>query len=123
MLTPLPPARVRLHEDDHAQYGGDWYRYDEAAISRLPVRELIAIEAEIGMAVVGMMAQARVIDGPGWTAATLAQIWVARRLSGVVEAFADFAPLVLLARWESAPAGDADPPDQTSSASTSRPGA
>lgn len=116
----LSPMRFRLHEDDHERYGADWYVYDESALVRLPARELIAIEAEIGMSVLGMVDAARRPDAAGFTAATLAAMWVARRLSGVDERIADFAPMVLLAEWEPVSAGDADPPDQTPS--TSPPG-
>lgn len=116
-MQPLPPVRVRLHPDDHEQYGGDWYVYDESALIRMPVRDLIAIEAEIGTGILAMMAAARMLDSPRWTAATLAQIWIARRMSGITEPYAEFSPLVPLSTWEPVPADDVDPPDLPGSTS------
>lgn len=113
----LPPMRFRLDESDHEQYGADWCVYDEAAMLRVPARELVDIERRIGMPLVQMIERARA----GYTDATLAALWVARRLAGHDEPFADFAPLALLARWERPAAGDANPPAPTSS--TSAPGA
>lgn len=106
----LPPLRFRLHEDDHEQYGADWYLYDEAAIMRLPVGELRDIERAVGMSLIEVMNRGR----QGFVDGTLAQMWVARHLAGVVEPFADFAPLVMLADWEPIrrrAAVDADPPE------------
>ena len=118
----LPPLRFRFAEDDRAQYGSDWYVYDEAALLRIPARELVEIERTIGMGVLTMIGRARA----NFTDGNLAAMWVARRLAGlrverggkqVPEPFDEFQPLVLLAEWEKAPADDADPPASTSSSS------
>lgn len=107
--------RFRFCEDDRERYGDGWTVYDEAALLRIPARELVDIEREIGMSIVAMFNRNR----QGYTDGTLAAAWVARRLAGVVESFDEFAPLVLLIEWEPVPAADADPPDQTSSPSPS----
>lgn len=108
----LPPMRFRLHEDDHARYGSDWCVYDEAALVRVPARELIEIERQIGMGVRDMFHGVRA----NLTAANLASMWVARRLAGIAEPFDGFEPLVLLADWEPVPAtDDVDPPASASS--------
>lgn len=112
-----PPLRCRLHADDHEKYGGDWYLYDESAVIRLPIGDLKAIEAAIGMSVPVMMNRWR----QGFIDGILAQIWIARRGAGLVEDFATFEPLALLAEWEQAPAGDADPPDSSSSSPQAAP--
>ena len=107
----LPPVRFRVCDDDREKYGADWYVYDESALLRIPARDLIDIERQIGMSVLTMLKRARA----NYTDANLATMWVARRLSGVNEPFAEFQPLVLLADWEQVPSGDVDPPEQTSS--------
>lgn len=108
-----PPMRFRFHPDDHERYGSDWVVYDEAALTRLPWRELVEIELQIGMGVSVMMRRAR----RGFTDADAAAMWIARRLAGVDEPFDDFAPMVLLADWAEMPAGDGDPPALSSSSS------
>lgn len=112
-----PPLRFRLHEDDWGRYGEAWCVYDEAAIVRLPVGELKAIEDAVGMSVPAMMNRWRgqYVDG------MLAQMWVARRMSGITEDLADFEPLAFLAEWEPAGAADADPPDSSSSSPSAAP--
>jgi hypothetical protein len=112
-----PPLRFRLHTDDHDKYGSDWYVYDESAIVRLPIGELKAIEAAIGMSVLVMMNRWR----EGYIDGTLAQLWVGRRVNGVAEDFATFEPLAFLAEWEPAGAADADPPESSSSSPRAAP--
>lgn len=109
----LPPVKFQLHADDHEKYGADWYVYDEEAILRLPVGELRDIEHTIEMSLPEMMNRSRLM----YADATLAQMWVARRMAGIKESFADFTPIVFLADWEIVPAkgADADPPDSGSS--------
>ncbi|MGA4726295.1 hypothetical protein ACPB67_02645 [Micromonospora taraxaci] len=104
----MPAVRFRLHEDDHERYGADWYVYDESAVLRVPARELIEIERQIGVTVLTMLNRSRQDFADG----NLAVMWVARRLAGVVEPFAEFTPLVMLAEWERLPAADVDPPAQ-----------
>ena len=111
----LPPLRFRFHPDDQAEYGDGWTVYDEAALLRIPARDLVEIERQIGMAVLSMMNRARA----NFTDGNQAAMWVARRLAGDERPFAEFQPLVLLAEWEKVPeeSGDADPPASTSSPS------
>ncbi|WP_330438821.1 hypothetical protein OHB44_28020 [Micromonospora sp. NBC_00821] len=109
----LPPMRFRFHEDDHERYGSDWWVYDEAALVRVPARQLVEIEQQIGMGVRDMCLGVRT----NLTFANLASMWVVRKLAGVDEDFASFEPLVWLADWEPAPATDVDPPASTSSTS------
>lgn len=118
MSELMPPLRVRLHPEDHEKYGGDWYTYDENAIFRLPVGEQRDIERAIGMPILDMANRGRQSYVDGLTA----QIWVARRMAGVAEAFDDFSPLSLLAEWEVAgPARGADPPVSGSSSPRAAP--
>ncbi|HEY9418157.1 MAG TPA: hypothetical protein VIQ30_25640 [Pseudonocardia sp.] len=107
----LPPIRFRFAEDDQAEYGDGWTVYDESALLRVPARELVEIERQIGMGVLTMMRRAR----QNFTDANLAAMWVSRRLAGDERAFAEFQPLVMLANWEPVDGGDADPPAPTSS--------
>lgn len=45
----LEPYRFRFTDDaDIARFGPGWYVYDEAAIVRLPARQLVALEAALG---------------------------------------------------------------------------
>ena len=111
----LPPVRFRYCAEDQAKYGDGWYVYDEAALTRIPARELVEIERTIGMSIATMLQRAR----GNFTDANLAATWVARRLSGVKEDYATYEPLVLLIDWELVPADDADPPGRTSSTSPS----
>ena len=117
----LPPMRFRFHEDDRERYGSDWWVYDEAALVRVPARQLVEIEEQIGMGVRDMLLGVRT----NLTLANLASMWVARRLAGhlvkrgdqmVAEPFEGFEPLVWLADWEPVPAtDDVDPPASASS--------
>lgn len=111
----LPPMRFRfLDDEDKAKYGEDWFVYDESALVRVPARELVEIERQIGMSVRDMLTRGRY----QFADAELAGMWVARRLGGVDEPFDKFEPLVLLVDWEPVPAtDDVDPPAQPSSPS------
>ncbi|HEY9416723.1 MAG TPA: hypothetical protein VIQ30_18365 [Pseudonocardia sp.] len=109
----IPPLRFRFAEDDRAEYGDGWTVYDESALLRIPARELVEIERQIGMGVLTMMQRAR----QNFTDGNQAAMWVARRLAGDERTFAEFQPLVLLTEWEQAPAGDAVPPELPSSPS------
>jgi len=111
----LPPLRFRFAEDDRETYGDGWTVYDESAIARLPARELIEIERQIGMSVATMIVRARA----NMTDANLAAMWLSCRLAGSDRPFAGFEPLVLLTEWEPVLAADADPPALDSSTSPS----
>ncbi|HEX6968602.1 MAG TPA: hypothetical protein VF174_07320 [Micromonosporaceae bacterium] len=113
----LPPIRLRLGEPDWERYGDQWWTFDEADLTRMPARQLVEIERELkgalGLTILGAMASYRAGEITG----TLALLWLARRMSGVVEPLAEFEPLVMLADAELLDGGDADPPASTSSAS------
>lgn len=112
----LPPIRFQFCADDRAEYGDGWTVYDESTLLRIPARELVDIERQIGMPVLVMMQRAR----QNYTDANQAAMWVARRAAGDQRPFAEFQPLVLLADWEPVPdAGDVDPPAPNSSPSPS----
>lgn len=113
----LPAVRFRLHEDDHAQYGSDWYVYDEASLIRLPLGELKQIERATDMSIPEMINRARLMH----VDATQAAMWVARRMAGITEKLDEFEPLVLLADWEPVEGGDADPPASVSSSTQGEP--
>lgn len=111
----LPPVRFRFCEDDRERYGSDWTVYDESALVRVPAGELAEMERQIGMSIPTMLARSRA----GYTDATRASTWVARRLDGISEPYEAYEPLVLLMEWEAVPAAaDVDPPDPTSSPET-----
>lgn len=107
----LKPWRVRLTDPgDVAKYGGRWWLYDEAAIMRLPVDELRAIEAQI----YPIRLKAAIDDNreSGVTGELIA-LWVAIRMAADPEhpapAFVDFKPLIMLADWQRVPDGEVDP--------------
>lgn len=105
-----PPWRVRLTDpDDVAKYGDRWWIYDEAALFRLPIPELLAIEAQIPMPLKAAMDANRDDRILG----ELITLWVAIRLAADPEhpcpPFADFQPLIMLAEWELVPAGESEP--------------
>src|SRR5687767_7310287 len=110
----MPPLLLRLHEDDHERYGAGPWRYDEAALVRLPYGELVEIEAAIGMGLPVLMYRMR----KGFTDATRAAVWLARRQSGISEPLDGFEPLVTLVMSEVA-GDDADPPAPASDSSSS----
>lgn len=112
------PVRFRLAEGDHEQYGADWFTFDEAELTKLRARELMALDDQLreylGLNVVTALAA----YDRGETRGALAVMWMARRLGGVDEPLAEFNPIVLLAESQliKAKAGDAgDPPASTSS--------
>jgi hypothetical protein len=121
----LKPWRVRLTDpDDVARYGGRWWVYDEAAVMRLPVDELRAIEAQIyPIRLKGAIDDNRESGVMG----ELIALWVAMRMAADPEhpapRFADFKPLIMLADWQRVPDEEVDPgtplaEDLTSSPST-----
>ena len=112
--------RFRLHESDHERYGSDAWVYDEAEVARLPIREQIEIEREIerelGYSLPVMMRRLRGQHVDAMLAAT----WVARRMAGIREPLADYAPAVMLAEWLPEE-DDADPPDGSPESTSSPP--
>ncbi|MEO3923014.1 hypothetical protein ABGB07_03910 [Micromonosporaceae bacterium B7E4] len=105
--------RFQLHPDDHERYGDGSWLYDEAALVRLPIKELVQIESSVGP-LTNVMHRLRL----DYTDARLAVVWIARRQAGIVESFDSFEPLISLATV-SAPEEDADPPAPGSDSSPS----
>ena len=119
--------RFRFASEDHERYGDQWWTFNEADLARMRSRELIAIErelrAELGINVYDAVMSLRQAHREA-TAATLALMWIARRMAGGVEPLSEFDPMVLAARSEELPEGDdADPPVRTSSPSPESSGA
>jgi hypothetical protein len=95
------PQRFRFTDEaDVATYGGDWWVWDEVELTRLPAREIIALEEVVGMPLVA------VIQGShrNTTRGTLAAMWIAMHRGGHDVAWADFNPAALLAEWAEVPA-------------------
>lgn len=124
-LTVLPPVRLRFCEQDHEQYGDGWYVYDEAALTRLPAGELVALEAAVkagsGLNLPGALTAVRLGDVLGDLIVMFIARWMAGERDG---SFVDFNPLVWAAEYEPVPeveqgeqadADDAGPPDLSSS--------
>jgi hypothetical protein len=106
----LAPLQVRFTEPaDVEQYGDGWFTYDELALVTTPARDLMRLEAELGVPLVDVMRGVRESSVLGDTAAA----WVALRQSGADIAFEGFSPAIMLAEWRKAPepAADEDPKD------------
>lgn len=106
--------RFRLAEVDHERYGDQWFTFDEADLTRLPARELMALDdalKTLGLNVVAALES----YSTGEMRGSLAVMWMARRLAGIDESLDDFDPLPLAAEAQIVREGDADPPAQTPS--------
>lgn len=103
----LRPIQVQFAEQDRETYGADWYTYDELALITRPARDLIRMEAEIGITIVDAMTAVRQDAALGDTFAA----WVAVRASGSNVAFLEFSPSIMLASWRAAPVDEAGPKD------------
>ncbi|WFE41957.1 hypothetical protein [Micromonospora sp. WMMD998] len=117
MQRRIPLMRFRFAEADHERYGDGWWTFDEAALTRLRARELMALDEELrehlGVNVI------TALDSylKGGTVGALAVMWMARRFAGVDESLADFDPLPMLAEVKLLKATDDNPPASTSSPS------
>ncbi len=110
-MRQLPAMRFVLCEQDQEKYGKEDWVYDESAITHLSIGELVKIEKEIGMSIKSVMYRLR----QDYVDASLAATWIARRMGGITERFADWTPLVSLISWEMVPAqGDATPLESSS---------
>ncbi len=116
--------------EDVKAYGDRWYSYSEPALIRRPARELLQLEAHLGLPLVDVMNGMRVSA----TIGTLAAAWIGVRDFDVKLAgdFDDFNPLTLTITWRLAvvdegkdestdtpPPPDAGPPPDTSAPGTS----
>jgi len=103
----LAPMRFRFTEpEDVKRWGDRWYVYDEHKIVRAPARDLVALEAELGMSLVAAMNGFRSDTALG----NLAGCWMAVRdvdpnLAGP---FDDFSPMIMLITYEAVPAEEAE---------------
>jgi hypothetical protein len=121
----LRPARFRFTEDaDKAAFGDGWRTYDEAKIVRLPARELIKIEEELGTSVVDVIRGVRSESMLGYLAAT----WIVLHLEDpdLAGPYDAYSPVVLLAEWAPMPEQEAavdmvGPFDQTPSTPSAEP--
>lgn len=107
------PMEFRFTEpEDVRRYGDRWYSWDEASIIRLPARDLIRLESELGMPIIDVCNGVRVGSVLGDTAAA----WISLHLADPERAgeFDDFNPSTLTIVWRKvepgkAPAATADP--------------
>lgn len=106
MVALIKPLRFRFTEpEDIKNYGPDWYLYDESKWTRLPARELIEIETELGVPLVDVMTGVRASSVFGDLAAT----WVAMRTElgkSKAGSFEDYSPIVMAIEWASVPEQD-----------------
>lgn len=121
MSRTLPLMRFRFAEGDRDRYGDDWWLFDEAQLSGLRARELMALDDELHAELRLNVQTALVSFARGEARGSLAVMWLARRLAGHVEPLDGFDPLPMLAEVEllrDEPDGDdADPPAGPSSSS------
>lgn len=103
--------------------GDEWFTIDAALrdLDDLPLQEIVAIEAALDP----MSAHLIVVEGLRMTFQyKRSMLWIARRLAGISESYADFHPGLLVAvRVDGNKAADADPPVRSprDSAATSQP--
>lgn len=115
----VPAVRFRFKaEDDVAAYGDGWWVYDEEAITSLPGRDLMAIEAALDMPFVEVMDEFRKRS----TLGVMAAQWIAVHRGGHPVRWADFNPITLLVEIEEVPeppldesSGESPPTDSSSS--------
>lgn len=93
------PHRFRFTEPaDVKAYGDGWHLYDEAQIVRLPARQLMRLETEVGRPVVDVIDLFRA----DYTFGRLAGTWIALHLEDPALAgpFAGYEPVVMLLDFE-----------------------
>jgi len=103
----MAPIRFRFTEpEDIERWGGDWYVYDEHKLVRKPARELVQLEAELGMTLINAMNGFRSDSVLG----NLAGCWMAVREVDAERAgpFDDFSPVIMLITYEAVPAMEAE---------------
>lgn len=96
--SALTPVWFRFTDpEDKAAYGDEWYLYDESTFMRLPARELITLETELGMPLVSVMNGFRSNSALGDAAIA----WMAVRAvnSKLAGDFDEFNPLVMTIEW------------------------
>jgi hypothetical protein len=101
----LPPSRFRFTDDaDVAAYGDGWWTWDEAALLALPGRDLIALEAAVGMPVAGVIDSFHRRETLGIMAAQ----WIALHRASHPVKWDDFNPITLAAEWDEVPPAPLD---------------
>lgn len=99
----LEPLRFRFTEPDDARtYGDRWYVYDELAIAQLPARRQAALEQQLGVPLLAMMAEFRRDS----IMSRLAMTWVAIYLADpdTAGSFDAYEPMVMLLNFVPIPA-------------------
>jgi hypothetical protein len=97
----MAPLEFRFTDpDDVEKYGDRWYWYSEADLIRRPARELVALEAELGMPIAQVMNGMRMSSVLGDMATT----WISVRDTDPALAgkFSDYNPLTMLVEWRAA---------------------
>jgi hypothetical protein len=96
VLELMAPTKFRfVDEADVAKYGGGWWVWNEIELTRLPARDIIALEEAVDMPLVSVIRSVR----QGTTSGVLAAMWIAMHRGGHDAAWADFNPAALLAEW------------------------
>lgn len=124
MAALMPPFSFRFAEEDQANYGDGWYTFDEAKLSEVRARDLLAWERPI-KAVFGMTILEAVRDfAHGGIAGSLTVMWLALRQAGRDDvSLVDFNPLVLVGETKLGEAPEEVPPGSASSSSQENEGA
>lgn len=122
-LQLMGPRKFRfVDEADVATYGDGWWVWNEVELTRLPAREIIALEDAVGMPLVVVIRHARL----GMTSGVLAAMWIAMHRGGHDADWDDFNPAALLAEWREVsyerPLDSGEDPAPDSDSSTPRPG-
>jgi len=123
LAKALDPMDLRFTEKvDQEKYGKRWFTYDEAALLRLPGRELLVIEEQIGMPLPSVLNGFRRNSVLG----DLGVAWIAVRAHDPKLAgdFDEFTPITMAIEWRKTPGKledeseeEADYPDTGSSES------
>jgi hypothetical protein len=105
---------LQLCESDRERYGGpEWVDFDADGLLDTPASKVAEYEKEMGVSLISVLSDR-------YSATSLrVQAWLARKMAGVTEAYADFDPLILRARLVADP--DVDPGKDPSSADSSEP--
>lgn len=113
----LKPMQVRFTEPaDVERYGAGWHTYNELAIVTTPARDLIRLEARLGITLVDAMRGMREGSALGDTAAA----WLALAFEGSDIPFEDFSPAIMLVEWRPKPE-DEDPKEDLGAVSLPTP--
>lgn len=122
----LDARRFRFtHEPDAKTYGppdGEWWVYDEAAITALPFAEQASLEEELGGGL-SLMVVFQLVRGNGIVGMRAAS-WLAIRMADrdIAGSFDEYLPRVMLIEWDEVPDGEepevADPLASTATPSS-----